>query len=132
MASSRSPALSPAGRGILRAAPATPKNTARLRVGQSRRRLVNMFLDQLVAHGTYFEETFCFLVQALAVIAVKRSLLQNAEHSLGPEIIFVVETVHSAEDIVRRQSGILDVCQLVAAIVDHLFVLHHEAVADCI
>src|SRR3984893_10770882 len=94
------------------------------------RGLVAMPLDHLVTHGTYLEETFGFLVQTLAVVAVKRSFLQDAEHSLGPEIIFVVETMHRAENIVRRQSRILDVRQLVAAIVDHLLILHHEPVAD--
>src|SRR5258708_12924586 len=91
-----------------------------------------MPFDKLVAHRTYFEESFGFPVQALAVVAVKRRFLQDAEHSFGPEVVLIVETMYGAEDVVSGQSRILDVLQLVAAFVNHLVFLNLETVSHSI
>ena len=99
-----------------------------LGLGQFGGGLVAMLLHQLVALRTQLQEGLGFLVKPLAVIAVKRRLLQDAEHRLGPEIILIVKTMHRGKNVIRRQSGILDVRQLVSAFIHHLVVAHHESV----
>src|SRR5580658_4218364 len=68
------------------------------------------------------------MIQAFTVRRVEGSLSQDAEYCLGTEIIFVVKAVHRFEDFFGGQSGILNVSELVAALIHHFVVADHEAV----
>lgn len=81
--------------------------------------MFSLILDQFVTHGTDFEEGLSLLVQALALRTIERGFPQDTEHCSRPEIIFVVEAMNGAQDFIRRQTGILDVGQLMAALVHH-------------
>src|ERR1700736_2682675 len=90
--------------------------------------LITMLLDHLIAHGPHFQESLCFLVQALAVVAVKCRFPKDAENSFGTEVILVVKAMHRAQNLIRGKPRILNVRELMATLIHHLAVLHHEAV----
>src|SRR4029077_14265462 len=87
-----------------------------------------MLLHQFVALGAKFQEGLRLFVKPLAVVTVKGGLLENAERSLGTEVILVVEAVRGAKNVIRRQAGILNVRQLVSAFIYHFIVADDESV----
>src|SRR5689334_18205642 len=74
--------------------------------------LIALVFYDLVALRAQLQESTCFLVQALPFFSVEDGLLDDAEGSLGPEVVFVVEPVHRLQDLFTGQAGILDVRQL--------------------
>src|SRR5438270_6251221 len=90
--------------------------------------LIHVFLDQLVACTPKLPEGLGLFVETLAVVAVECRLPQNAVHSLGTEIIFVIKAMHGRENVIRGQAGILNMGELMSAFVCHLIVVDHEAV----
>src|SRR5579862_5867811 len=77
-------------------------------------------LYPFVTRGTQLEKRFRFFVEALAIHAVESRFSQDAEYCLGPEIIFIVKTMHRFQNVIRWQSRILNVSQLMPALIDHL------------
>ena len=95
-------------------------------LGSSRR----VLLDQLVACGTQLQEALGLFVQALPLMTIEGGPLQNAEYSLGTEVVLVIEEVHCPKHFVGKETRILDVCELVSPVVDHLAARDHEAILD--
>src|SRR5208283_3306790 len=75
-------------------------------LNQLRCRVVAMPFHHLVPRRTQLQERLRLFVKPLAVVTIERGFFQNAEHSLGPEIVLIVETVHCGKNVIRRQSGI--------------------------
>ena len=71
-------------------------------------------------HGTRLQEGLGLLVEPFAILAVKRCFLQDAESRLGPEVVFVVEAVHRLKNLGRGQSRVLNMGELVTALIHHL------------
>src|SRR5579872_4312455 len=90
--------------------------------------LVPLLLHNPVARRTQLQERACLLVQTSALVAIEYCLLHDAENCFRAEVVLVVEAVHGLEDFFARQPGILDVGQLVTALIYHLAV-RHEPVA---
>src|SRR5215472_18272457 len=82
------------------------------------------FLGGAITLRAQLQERFRFLVQPLAFGGVKSGLTNNAEDGFGTEIVFVVELVHHLQDVLTGQAGILNLRQLVAAIIEHALVAH--------
>src|ERR1700737_4527448 len=87
--------------------------------------LITMLLDHLVAHRAHFQESLRFLVQALAVVAVKCRFPQDAENSFGTEVILVVKAMHRAQNLIRGKPGILNVRGLMATPLTPLVFVTH-------
>ena len=68
------------------------------------------------------------LYRRLRSSLLKAAFLKMRIDGLGPEVIFIVKTVHGLHDLFRRQTRILDLSQLVSAFVHHLCVRHHETI----
>src|SRR5579871_947440 len=74
--------------------------------------LFALLLHDSIARGTQFQESTRFTVEALALVSIKDSFLDDAEDRLGAEVVLVVEAVHRFENLFARQAGIFDVRQL--------------------
>ena len=61
-------------------------------------------------------------------MAIESGFSQDSKHSLGTEIIFVVEAMHGRKYFIRGKAGILNVGQLMSAFIDHLVVADNEPV----
>src|SRR5579871_4883466 len=96
------------------------------RLGRSCR--FGVLLHHLVAGSAQFQKRLGFFVKTAALIPVKRCFPQDAENSLRSEIIFIIKTVHRREDLIGRQTRVLNMGELMPALVDHLAVGDHEAV----
>src|SRR6202789_539038 len=71
-----------------------------------------------VALGAKLHEGFGLSVEAWD-IAVDGGLPDDAEGSLGAEVVLVVELVDHLHDVLDGEAGVFDVCHLVAAVVGH-------------
>src|SRR5260370_40926432 len=69
----------------------------------------------LEALGAQLYEFRSFGVQALALMAIPQRFLHEAPNDLGPEIIFVIEAVHTCHHFCLGQMRVLNVRQLMAA-----------------
>src|SRR5215831_3571741 len=67
-----------------------------------------LFLNPLVPLRAKFKESLGFFVQPLTLATVECGAAQNAEHSLGAEIVLIVKTMHHLYDFIGRKPGVLD------------------------
>src|SRR5262249_23759591 len=86
------------------------------------------FFGHTVTLRTQLHERLGFVIQTLTFRGVEDGLAHDAEHSLGAEIILVVELVHHLQHMLAGQSGIFDLRQLMSAFIHHPFRTHNEAV----
>src|SRR5215469_2579244 len=68
------------------------------------------------------------MIEPLALGRVEHRFLDDAKDGFGPEIIFVVELVDHLQHVFAWQARILNLRQLVAAIIHHALVANDEAV----
>src|SRR5580700_10934989 len=90
--------------------------------------LLAFVLHPVMTHGANLEKSLRFFIEALAIHAVESRFSQDTEYCLWPEIIFIVKTMHCLENVIRWQTRILNVSQLMSTLIDHLVVADHEAI----
>src|SRR5581483_12343501 len=71
------------------------------------RGFLRVLLHQFIALRAQLEEGPGLFIQALALVPVESGFLQDPEHRLGAEVIFVVEAMHRRENLIGGQAGIL-------------------------
>src|SRR5216684_1842652 len=76
---------------------------------------ISALLHPLQALRTELQEFRRFGVQALALVAVPQRFFHDAPHNLGPEVILIVEAIHTRHHLRLGKVRILDVRQLMAA-----------------
>src|SRR5437868_7559763 len=89
-----------------------------------------LLFHELVTGCAELQKSPGILVEPLAFGTIESRFSEDTEYGFGTGVVLVVETMHCAEYLVSGQTGVLDMCQLVSAIVNHVVGLRHEAVAN--